>query len=238
MVGQDLIDLANDRLAGLSNGVRDATLMSYLNEAKDEIWAVLKTEADEYFSQSTQNTDSTATNYFPRDLSGAAIGTLQTSSRSYLLPDDLREIKFIEVTTKGYEQTVFIYRSITDDDFRSARRSASVDPTLTPSVEYFYTILGTNRFELAQFPEANFEMTIWYTRSLPDFEAGDPVDDILLPYSKKIADYAVKKAMLGMQDQAQFEAWKQEWRDDLLTVAASAAPRNQADPEFVQDFLG
>jgi hypothetical protein len=238
LVGQDLIDLTNLRLAGLSNGVSDQALVSYINEAKDEIWAALKEENDEYFMQSTQTTDATQLNYFPRDLSNNALTTLSTTSRSYLLPTDLREIKFIEVTTKGYEQTVFVYKNITDSDFKSARRSASVDPTLTPSTEYFYTILGKNRFELAQFPETQFAITLWYIRSLPDFEASDSVDEILLPYSKKIADYASKKAVLGMQDPGQFAMWTQEWKADLVTVMSSASPRNQADAQFVEDFLG
>lgn len=238
MVGQDLVDLTNLRLAGLSNGVSDQALISYINEAKDEIWAVLKEENDEYFMQASQTSDTTQLNYFPRDLTGAALTTLATTSRSYLLPTDLREIKFIEVTTKGYEQTVFIYKQITDSDFKSARRSASVDNTLTPSTEYFYSILGKNRFEMAQFPETQFALTLWYIRSLPDFETGDNVDDILLPYSKKIADYASKKAVLGMQDPGQFALWTQEWKSDLLTVATSASPRNQADAQFVEDFLG
>lgn len=238
MVGQDLIDLANDRLAGLSNVVADRTLLSYINEAKDEIWAHLKNLNAEYFMQSTESTDSTQTNYFPKDLSGNPLTTLQTTSRSYLLPSDLREIIMIEVTTKGYEQTVFTYRDINSEDFKTARRSANVDPTLTPTVEYFYAILGKNRFEMAQFPETNFSLTIWYIRSLPDFEASDNIDEILAPYSKKIADYAVKKAMIGSQDPTQFALWTQEWKADLVTVASSAGPRNQADATYVEDFLG
>lgn len=240
MVGQDLVNMANDRLAGLSNGVADSALVDYLNEGKDEVWSVLKNLNDDYFTTSTQNTDSTQTNYFPRDINGnpLANGELNTTTRSYLLPTDFREIKFIEVTTKGFEQTIFTYRNINEEDFKTARRSASVDPTLTPTVEYFYTILGANRFELAQYPESSFALTIWYVQTIPDFEVADTISSIVLPYSKKIVDYAVKKAMIGMQDPGQFALWVNEWKEDVKTVASTAAPRNQADAQFVEDFLG
>jgi hypothetical protein len=75
-------------------------------------------------------------------------------------------------------------------------------------------------------------------KTIPDFETSDVIADILLPYTKKIADYAVKKASLGLQDASQFAMWVEEWKADIKTVAESAGPRNQADAEFVEDFLG
>lgn len=212
--------------------------MSYINEAKDEIWSVLKKENEDYFVVPTQSTDQTQTTYFPRDLNNNPLTTLLPTSRSYLLPTDLREVKFIEVTTPGLEQRTFEYRRVTDVEFKVARRSSSIDQTPNPTNTYLYTILGSNRFEMAQFPESNLSLVLWYVQSIPDVEAGDPVASILLPYSKKIADYAVKKAMLGMQDPSQFALWVEEWKADVLTVATSAGPRNQADAEFVEDFLG
>jgi len=230
LTGQDLLDLANARLLGYANAVDTDVLMSYLNEAKDEVWSVLKNLEDEYFVTSTQSTDATKVNYF---------GPMSTTVREYTLPVDFKEIKFIEILDKGYEQTVFTFKNITDNDFRSARRAASVDSTLTPSVEYFYAIVGKNQFVMAQFPEVAFQKPVlWYTRGILDFELSDQVDEIVLPYTKKIANYAVKRITLGLQDTKLWAAWKEEWKADLMTIASTAAPRNEADPEFVDDFLG
>ena len=240
LTGQDLIDGANSRLAGYQNAIDSDGLLSFLNEAKDEVWAALKNLHTENFEQSTQKTDSTQLNFFPLDQNGNILpgNSLQTNLRQYTLPADFREIKFIEVTLQGYEQTVFTYRPIDSEDFRTARRSANVDPTLSPTVEYFYTISGKNQLVLAQFPEVNFTATLWYIRDLIDFTATDTIDQILFPYSKKMETYAVKMAMLSLQDPGQITAWQQQWRESLHTIETSASPRNQADAEYVEDFLG
>lgn len=240
MTGQDLIDGTNSRLSGYQNAVDSDGLLSFLNEAKDEVWAVLKNLHTEYFETSTQNTTPSATNFFPLASDGSSLpnNTLQPTVRQYKLPGDLREIKFIEVISKGYEQVVFTYRGIDSDDFRTARRSSNVDSTLTPSIEYFYTISGKDQFVMAQYPEYPFQITLWYVRSLIDFTATDTIDEILFPYSKKMMDYAVKKAMLSLQDPGQFDRWTMQWKEDLKMIETSASPRNQADAEYVQDFLG
>lgn len=229
LTGQDLIDDASRRLMGYANALDEDTLLSFLNEGKDEVWAVLKTLQNDYFETKSQFADNTQVNYF---------GPMSTTQREYTLPVDLREIHFVEVVTAGFQQAIFTYKDASSEDWRSARRAANVDTTLSPSVEYFYTIIGKNLMEIAQFPETAFQVVLWYTRNLLDFEVSDPVDEVVLPFTHKIADFAVKKAMLGLQDQEQFNAWRTEWKDDILMIATSAGPRNQANPEFVEDFLG
>lgn len=229
MVGQDLINEANARLAGYQNGVDPDALLSFLNEAKDEVWALLKGLNDEYFVTPSQSTDNTRLNYFP---------TLDPSLRQFTLPGDLREIKFIEVTTASSTEIEFEYRDITDDEFRRARRDASTQSGNNDICKILYTIIGKDQMVLAQFPPAAITLTLWYVRSLPDFEASDEVDQVLYPYVKKLATYAVKKSMASLQDPSQFAVWVQEWKQDCLTVTNSAAPRNQADPTFVDDFDG
>lgn len=230
LVGQDLIDEANARLAGYQNGVDPQALLSYLNEGKDEIWALLKNLNQEYFVTPTQNTDNTQLNFFD---------VLSTAVRQYTLPGDLRSIKFIEIATEGFTDTVFEYKDLTDVEFRDARRDATRRNTPAGQTEtIFYTRIGKDQMVLAQFPPANLLITIWYVRSLPDFEPDQAVDEILFPYSKKIADYACKKAMLGLQDSQQFAAWSAEWKQDCITVQSGASPTNSADADFVQDFQG
>jgi len=240
ITGQFLIDLTNDNLAGYANSVSDRQLLSHLNEAKDEVWTLLKSLQDEDFLQTSQNTDSTQLNYFPKDINGnpLANGALSTTLRDYTLPADFREIKFIEVTLKGYEQTVFVFKEVNSEDWKTARRSANVDPTLTPTIEYFYTIRNKKIFSLAQFPEVPFTLTLWYTQSLPDFEAGDVISSILDPYNKKMATYAAKKSMIGTQDPSQFALWTSQWKEDIISITTGSAPTNQSDAKYVEDFLG
>lgn len=226
MVGQDLINEANARLAGYQNGVDPEALLSYLNEGKDELWALLKNLNEEYFVTSSQNTDNTQLNYF---------ADLTIANRLYTLPGDLREIKFIEVATVGFTELQFKYRDMTDSEFRSARRDATSETGSTSVCEILYTIVGKDQMVLAQFPPA-IALTLWYVRSLPDFEVDQPVDEILFPYVKKIASYACQRAMLGLQDTAQFSAWVASWKQDCVTVTNSAAGRNQSDPIFVDGF--
>lgn len=228
--GQDLIDLATARLGGYGNYAATDVLMSFLNEAKDEVWAILKNLNADYFIQVSQAVDNSLINYF---------GPLSSSTRTYTLPADFREMHLFVIGDPAYAQTKFTYKKLTDSDFQEALRSANVDKTLTPTTEYFYTVIGKDQFVMAQYPETTFNLpTLYYVRNLLDFETGDNVDEILLPYSKKIADYAVMRVLLSAQDQEQFEEWRKVWKDDVVMVGTSAGPRNQADAEFVQDFLG
>lgn len=230
LVGQDLINLANARLAGYQNGVDSEALLSYLNEGKDEIWAILKNLNEEYFVTGTQSSDNTASNYF---------GTLSPTTRQYTLPEDLREIKFIEVTTPGFTEMEFVYKDITDQDFRDARRAASTqNDSNGNSCTIYYTVVGKDQIVFAQFVPAAIDLLIWYVRAIGDFETDQAVDEVIYPYTKKVADYAIQKAMLSLQDVAQFSAWVSEWKQDVITVQDSAAGRNQADAVFVDDFEG
>lgn len=230
LTGQDLIDLTSIRLGGYSNFPSPDALMSFLNEAKDEVWGVLKSLNADFFIQSTQTVDNTQVNFF---------GPLTPNQRMYTLPEDFREMHLFVVLDSAFAQTKFTYKKMTDRDFQEAYKAANVDSTLTPTVEYFYTIIGKDQLLLAQFPETTFSSPqLFYVRNILDFEINDQVDQVVLPFSKKIADYAAMRVMLSAQDQSQFEEWRQVWKDDVLGIATSAGPRNQADPEFVDDFLG
>lgn len=230
--GQTLIDLTNDMLAGYSNGIDQRALVSFLNLAKDEVWAVTKELHDEYFQVFSQNTAPSGDFYFP---------ALNTTTRNYTLPSDLRSIEFIECTTVGFEGTEFIYAKLNSPEFREERResNAAQGPDPNNNVRsYHYSIAGKNQFVLASYPAAPLNVILWYTRALPDFEASDVVDEILFPFSKKLAEYAAKRVMLADQDAGQFAAWKSEWRDSLINLVQGEGTRNDADPLFVQDFTG
>lgn len=230
--GQYFIDLTNDLLAGYQNGVDSRAMLTYLNMAKDELWSVIKELHDEYFQVFSQSTNSANDFYFP---------ALSTASRSYTLPSDLRSIEYIECTTASYQGVEFRYAKLNSPEFREERKQSNElgGPNTNNNVDVMrYSIAGKNQLVLASYPPANLTLTLWYTRGLPDFEPSDVVDEILFPFSKKMAEYAAKKAMLGAQDAGQFAAWSKEWRDSLINCVQSAGERNDADPQFAQDFFG
>lgn len=230
--GQDLLDMANQRLLGYQNAVDSDTLLSYLNEGKDELWAILKNLEAQYFTHSSQNTDNTKNDFF---------GPVNSTTRDYIAPIDLREINHIYCFDTGLQQTVFTYKNETDRDWVDAYRDASIDSlsNAAPAIEYYYTIRGHNSLRFAQFFQNGItNLQIDYTRAILDFGLTDTVDEIVIPYSRKIANYAVKKAILGLKDAEAFDRWREEWKDDILMITSSAGPRNQADPTFVADFLG
>jgi|SRR6185369_3871320 len=227
LVGQDVIDLANGRLSGYANAVSQDDLLGFLNEAKDSVWNILKNLEDEYFITPSQATNAAGSYYFP---------ALNATTREYALPTDLREIKFIECLTPGFTGLTFAFRNLTDGDFRSLRRGANDGTTaITNNPEtILYTVVGKKTIVFADYPPAALTLQIWYVRSIPDFEAADPVDEVLYPYSKKIASYAAKAIMLATQDATQFQMWSAKWREDVIEIAQGADGRNGSDPVFVE----
>lgn len=232
VTGQVLVDMTNDLLAGYQNAVDSRALLTYLNMGKDVIWEVTKELHDEYFQVFSQSANPTADYYFPQ---------LSTTTRNYTLPADLRSIEFIECTTPGYQGTTFTYAKLNSPQFREEHKASNEagGPDSNNNVDsYTYTIAGKNQFVLASYPAANLNITLWYTRALPDFETSDTLDEILFPFSKKLAEYAAQKAMLGAQDAGQFAMWERTWRDSLINLVQSEGTRNDADAQFVQDFDG
>lgn len=232
VTGQTLIDMANDMLAGYQNGIDSRALLTYLNLGKDEVWGVTKELYEEYFQVFSQSTTPTNDFYF---------APLTTNTRNYTLPADLRSIEYIECTTPSYQGTQFVYRKLNSPEFRQERSQSNqlAGPDTNNNVNvYNYTIAGKNQFVLASYPAVPMTLILWYTRALPDFEASDVVDEILFPFSKKLAEFAAKRAMLADQDAGQFAAWKSEWRESLINLVQAEGTRNDADATFVQDFQG
>lgn len=228
--GKILYDAVIARLGGYGNAFDSEVIFGAINDGKDEVWAILKELNDEYFLEETQNSDAAADDYF---------ANLAVNTREYDLPENLAAIKFIEVTNSGYEDVEFVYRDMGSEDFKAARRDSTASNTTQNTNPYYYTIGKQNRLIMAQFPEIAFALRIWYIKAWDDIETDqDIVDFAVAPYVKKIADFAVKRLVLALKDPELFSAWREEWRSSVVTFAQAAAPRNQADPEFVEDFLG
>lgn len=234
ITGQYLVNMVNDLLGGYQNGVDSRAVLTHLNNAKDEIWSVTKELHDEYFQVFSQYTTSTATNYFPQ---------LSTNVREYTLPEDLRSIEFVEVQQPTGTGTMakFNYVKINSPAFKEARLRSNTlggpEPNNTEEA-YLYSIAGHDQFVLASYPSQPYSLVLWYTASLADFEATDVINDILFPFSKKMAEYATKGCMMSLQDPAGFAAWTAQWKTTLVNLVQGSDPRNNADPVFVTDFTG
>lgn len=229
---QTLIDMTNRRLSGYQNAVSSDQVLDSINDGVAEVWAILKSFNQEYFGHMSQSTDPTALDYFPN---------LVVNQREYTLPADFREINYIECTTQSYTQMRFEYKTPQDQSFRDERSLGDQLPGNSipgQALGMAFTIVGKNTLVFAQYPPTTLAVTLWYIRSLPVYEADDTLDEILAPYYNKIADWACKKSYLEVQDMGQWQAWTQEWKSGVQTLAAGASPRNQANASFVEDFCG
>lgn len=233
ITGQDVASLITKSLGGYANAVDQDFLYSALNEGKNEIWMILKELKVNYFAVSSQNTDSNADYYFPQ---------LSQSSRQYTLPIDFSEMRFLEVLDVGYEDIRFEYRPFSSVDYQEARRGSTNEPTGSGSAAsravYYWDIIGKNQLVLAQYPEINFNLIIWYVRIIPDVDAGDALDEVLYPYVQKIAEYATQKLTLALQDQVLTQEWRDQFKASVVRLAQAAGSRQSANPVFVIDYEG
>jgi hypothetical protein len=236
LTGSDLIQMMTDRMGGYANAMTADVMLDLLNEGKDKLWSILKVLNESFFHTSSQSTDPTKVNYF---------GSFIPLVREYQLPGDFRAIRFIECTTPGFATVRFVKTLMTDPAWQFARRNAndpSTQPIGTAQFEFYYDIVESPNggFELifAQNFAIQIQATLWYIRGIPDFEAGDTINQIIRPYSKKIVTFAVKKAMCILQDEPMSALWEQDWQKDITETAQTAGSINQADPRYCVDFEG
>lgn len=248
----DIVAMVQDRLGGYANALNQNVILDVINEGKDEVWSILKNLNENYFQASTRYDDTTQTNYF---------GPITPKERNYALPLDFRAIRFIECVTPGFANVEFVLRSMNSPTFKDARRAANELSNVAGVTVYFYDIaqqtagtptvdeeVGTNpsttkssgafQMVLAQFPETTLQLVVWYLRALPDMETDTVLDNIIAPFSKKIANFAVEKCMKILQDLQMSGAWLQTWRQDIVVIAQTGGKINQADATYVTDFIG
>lgn len=230
---QQLITSIQTRLGGSANAITPDQLLDFVNEAKDEFWEVLASCESDYFGQNTTTTPGQTNTFL----------ALTTTNRIYALPADCLHPRFIEVVApNGYEFVRFVYRPISHPEFQEQRRvgtanGAGAGTNNSPLAIYYYTIWGKNNFLLAAFPEVAFTLTIWYIRAIADLVLSGNFDETVLPFPKKIVDYAVSRIRL-IKDVNEWVAWKEAWKEDVITLIEAATPRSSTDPIFASDFTG
>lgn len=219
------------RLGALSNAFTADQKMSFINSGKDEVWAVLRSLDLDYFTDSSQDTDSTQDDY---------LIDLTPTVREYTLPKNEREVRMIECLSSGFENRVFEFRPINDPVFQQARRDSTANgPSGTSGTfftKYYFTIFG-NQLMLAAYPEAALKLKLWYVAAIDDV-AIDSFPNILFPFSRKIVDYAVQLAMLTAQNTEMAVGWLTLWKEDIKVLAITSGPRSSTNAIYVTDYLG
>jgi hypothetical protein len=228
LTSDELRRITERALGGYSNAADPALIDDGIEEGINEVWTILKNARADYFVTSSQNTDATADNYFP---------LLSTTAREYDLPVDFAELKLIEIQDSGYESTEFVYRDMSSQEFKDARRDETANPSRNVGT-YLYDIVGKRTFILAQFPRYAFDATIWYVRQMPDSMSALVIDEIFYPYARRIAIYAAQYITCTLQDTELSEAWRRRWKDSVISIAQGASPRQIQDAVFVEDFIG
>jgi hypothetical protein len=230
--GQSLMDELTIRLGGYAAAFSVDELLSFVNEAKDAVYGVLRTLDEDYFVIPSQVATSTDDDYF---------AALTTTAREFDLPNGCREVRAIEVITAGYEDVPFEFRNLSDPDFQAERRSGAIAGAGSGrqlSDVYLFTVLGRRTLQLAAYPESAFTVKLWFVKALDDLTPSDTLTDILHPFTKKISSYATERATLSLQDEQLSNEWLKRWRMDVQELALTAAPRVSTSPEFVSDWDG
>jgi hypothetical protein len=206
------------------------------------VWAVVKSLNRKYFGRETQNTTTTANDYFPK---------LSNTAREYDLPKDFSSMLMVEVLDPvDYTLMEFRKMDMRSEQFRSERYSANAittGGTAEPLIagEMNYDIVGPDdtgrqRFVLSRFPPvSNLEAKLWYIRFLPDFSVplmpGETVSALLAPYVDSLVTYATQ-SLIQSENRELGGEWEKDWRMDLEQLAKAADERSEADVEFVEEF--
>src|SRR5712664_582190 len=107
VTGQDLLDAMRIQLGGLSNAFDTDKQLYFINEGKNEVWAVIRSLDLDYFADASQDTDTTKDDFFV---------DLSTTVREYSLPKNCREVRAIECTTAGFTDRIFEFRKFDSSD--------------------------------------------------------------------------------------------------------------------------
>ncbi|MCI0349003.1 MAG: hypothetical protein L0Z53_06215, partial [Acidobacteriales bacterium] len=164
ITGQILIDKCKTRMGGYANAFSSADILEAVNEAKDEVWAILKDLKKNYFVVQSQSTTPGNEDFFDK---------LSTTVRDYVLPTRFREMRMIECITTGFEHLAFNEMDFASPEFQQERRESSLTGVgVKGASEYMYAIVG-NKFSLAQFPEAaSLDLRLWFVEAIPDLALG------------------------------------------------------------------
>ena len=229
--GQYLVDKTLRKLGGYRNAVDLVDALDAINEAKDEVWMILKGTKEDYFVTFSQSTDSTLDTFFDK---------LTTTSREFTLPRNFRQMQGIRINDSGKEAIEFEPRDFADPEFQASYKASTAASSSTASrPTYFYDILGIRTLVLAQFPEAAFDITLIYIRAVADIDVDEELDEVLFPFTNAIATRAAADlASHTLHDNELGSSLYEDWKEQKRSLESAAEQRDISRGRVVADFQG
>lgn len=199
-----------------------------LNMGKTELWKLLVGLNPQlnWFVKDSQASSSGADDYF---------APLNTTTKDYALPPDFHQLRAIEVDTSGYTGVRFIKSNIDHPDFiwDKAKENQQFGS------EANYDIIGTNpgTFRLSLLPPAAITLILTYCYKPTEWTAlsGTQPDEFPVSTHGLIADWAVKRGLLGIGDKrmADFDL---EWEERVKRYLGIYR-RDNTESHVVRGFL-
>jgi hypothetical protein len=212
------------------------TIKRTMTRAADIVWLELRKIRADYFLTSRASTDGSVTIY--GDSYATSNFAIVAGTKEYTLPADLAEVKLIECITSGYEDVEFIFRDLTDAEFRRARML-----TTNQSPRVFYAdVIGERTLTIAPASDTALDLRIWYVpatvivssvgASQRSFEAS--TDELVLPHPLYMAveEVATWRAQLMDRD-ANSQAWVAVAQASVARFMGAHA-RQSSDDEVVR----
>lgn len=208
---RDVADLLAAIIPDLRDPVRLPSKLPLFNAAVVATWRVLVNRQTQHnwFVVSSESTDPTLPNYFPK---------LEPGQREYPLPQNFHQLRAIEVLTQAFRDVVFTKANLDRSGFIADR--ASPEQVQTSGFMY-YDIIGANpgSFLVSKSPSTEIDAMLRYVRKPDKITSLDSsLDDFPVDVVPSMAEYLAKANTLGMQD-GRFTAFVGEWSaavDDLV----------------------
>lgn len=199
----------------------DAELISYINDAKDDLYNAILTINKDYFEKS-------------------ASVTVSAGTHKAELPSDFQRLKSIRMSTVGYEDTQFVPRDRNTQEFLSGLNSIN---TANSPYEVMYDIYQnlddtdkTMYLDLSPIFMDARTLEVNYVAQLPDLTGTTDTFGFLAPFMGYILDkatfYALSKGPSG-----DYNNYANQAEMKLNRILGVASKSNQQGHEFVEGFL-
>lgn len=192
------------------------------------MWSEVRKERKDYFLSSRKSTDGTVTilgeSYATSSLKLTASTTLDLT-----LPPDFAELRTFSAITSGYEWLTFTLRSVSDPDYRMARRY----PDATSPTQFYCAVTNERTLSLGPKTDTAIDTELVYVFQPADLDA--TVNTTLqMPYPLYEAVEAYATSAAFGQDDDRRAAMHFNIARDIVTNVISADLRQSSDPSFVE----
>lgn len=211
--------VSDDDLTNAASGGdwTNTDLLEHLNKAKDRLWDVVRTVKKDYF-----------------EITGNTSLALVSTSRNYALPATFRELVYLKITTPGYETIKFLPLGQETELFKVLFS----DPDAHADSEVlYYDVIGVERILFANFPPVTLATEMGFIAALADYTlSASSTSDLRDEWAEYIEAYATMLAVGKTPGDSRIAFWNREIARLEPKVAASVAPRQVRDPEYVEAY--